>query len=268
MAVTERIYQSLAASYCALLVGPVVPVVASWGGVTAYRWVLFSLGALVAGGLGYLAAGKVDLVRLLPTQGPAIAVTLLPLSYLVWLIALLAHNPTRSLLTIFVRPSTAGVFAFAIGLVGVLLASRQQTVENIEASTVYESFTARPAPGRRRLRYWSFAGGLGSIAGLLLVLSFEGAISVALLVAILVVVPMAVVGLQAIHAQSVVVTDRGVAVDGTFTEWGWFDDYEVTDRSLVLEFRSGWTGQMAFDRSDIPSLDSLTEILDDCVDQQ
>lgn len=266
MGVSARIYQSLAATYLAFLVGPVVPAAAAWGGVPGYRWVLFSVGGVMAAAIGYVLGSRVDLSQLLPQQPVAIAVTLLPMPYFVWFIALFAHNPTRSLLTILGRPGLGGVFAFPVAMVAVTLAARQRTVERIQGAEVFESFTARPAPGRRRLRYWSFAGGLGSVVGLVGVLTLEASASVALFLTVVVVGPLALVGLWTTNARSVVITDHGIAVDGTFTEWDWFEDYEVTDSSLVFKFRSKLTGDMAFDRADVPSIADLESVLDAYLD--
>jgi len=265
MAYSARIYRSLAGSYLALLVGAAVPALASTAGVATSPWPAFSLGALLAGGVGYAVAGRFDVARWLRATPVAAVATLLPLSHFVWLVALLAHNPDRSLLTVLGRPSTAGAFAFAVALIAVILATRQATVERIQASTVYASFQSGPAPRRRRVRYGSFAIGLGCVAGLLGVLATYDALPWALFVATSLLGPLSILGLYATHDRSVVVTDEGLAIDGSFTEWASFDGYELTDRSLVLRVRSHWAGDIALDVTDVMDLDSVRDVLDEHV---
>ncbi|WP_136715546.1 hypothetical protein [Halorientalis salina] len=267
MGYSARIYRSLGGSYLALLVGPVVAALAAGAGVGIDPWLAFSLGALLAGALGYLAVADLDPVRWFTNTWVAVAVTLLPLGHAVWLIALLAHNPDRALLTIFARPSTAGALAFGVALVAIVLAHRQQTVERIRAATVYASFPSGPAARRRRVRYGTFAVGLGVVAGLLAVLAMHGALSSALLVAAVLIGPLAVLSLYATHDRSVVVTDDGLAIDGTFTEWTYFDSYDLTERSLVLRFRSHWMGDIALDVSDVDALDTVRDALDEHVSE-
>lgn len=263
MAFTARIYRSLAGSYLALLVGPAVPTVAAIAGLAADRWLLFSLGALVAGAVGFALASTIDMVQWLTNQWVAIVATTLPLAYLVWLIALLAHNPNKTLLTLLGRPSAAGVFAFGVALTAIVLAGRQVTVERIRQSTVYTSFTASPTPRRRRIRYASFAIALGTVAGLLVVLAIDGAISSVVLVAGVSLLPLLVIGLYSTQQRSFVVTDQGLAMDGTFTEWRRFESYELTDRSLILRPRSKWLGNLAVDVTDVSGLETIQTALDD-----
>lgn len=265
MGFSVRIYRSLAGSYLALLLGPAFPALAAMAGVTGYQWPLFSVGALLAGGVGYLVASKVDMVQWLTTQWVAIVVTIVPLWYVVWLIAILAHNPGKVLLTIVGRPSTLGASAFGIGLLAVVLASRHQTVERLNDATVYASFTAGPARRRRRIRYAAFAIALGAVGGLLVAISIEGAATKALLLAAVLILPLSVVGLVSTHQRQVVITDEGLAIDGTFTEWMWFDSYEVTDQSLVLSFGSHLFGDIALDVTDIPSVDTVRDVLEEQV---
>ena len=268
MAFTARLYRSLTGTYLALLVGPAVPVLLSVGGVAANRWLLFSLGALSAGGVGYALTTGREMVRWLTTQSVAVVVTVVPLGYLVWLIALFAHNPNKVLLTVIGRPSTAGVFAFGVALVGVVLANRQLTVERIQGSTVYASFTTGPAPRRRRIRYGSFAITLGMVAGLLAVLTISGAIPTALLLAGAVLGPLSLIALYSAHQRSFVVTDEGVAVDGSFTEWDDFESYALTDQSLILRRRSRWLGDLTLDATNLTALETvqtaLESHLEDC----
>ncbi|MFB6178863.1 MAG: hypothetical protein ABEI77_03955 [Halorientalis sp.] len=268
MGYSTRIYQSLSASYLALLVGPTVPAVgAAVTGVSAYQWPLFSLGGLVGAGVGYVLATRIDVLRWLTRTWVAVLVTILPLWYLIWLIALFAFNPGRSLLTILVRPGTLGMFGFAVALVAVVLATRQTTVERIERSSVYTSFQSGPSRRRRRIRYGVFAIGLGGVAGLLTVLTMYSAVSSTLLAAAVLAMPLSMLGLYAVQDRTVVLTDDGLAIDGTFTEWEHFAEYDLTDRTLVLTYRSQWAGTLALDLSAVPDLDSVRDPLEEHVDQ-
>ncbi len=262
MALTARLYRSLTGSYLALLVGPAAPTLLSLVGVAANRWLLFSLGALIAGGVGYAFSTGTEMVRWLTKQSVAVVVTVAPLGYLVWLIALFAHNPNKVLLTLLGRPSTAGVFAFGVALVGVVLANRQLTVERIQDSTVYTSFTTGPAQRRRRIRYGSFAVTLGMVAGLLAVLTISGAVPTALLLAGTMLVPLSLIALYSANQRSIVITDEGVAVDGSFTEWDEFESYELTDRSLILRRRSRWLGDMTLDVTALSGLETVQSALE------
>jgi hypothetical protein len=255
----------LASSYLALLAGPLVARLApGWITVSGLTWPLFVAGCLLGGALGYLLARTVDLDSLsrLPV---AITVTILPLVYLVWLFGLMASSPGRTLVSLLVRPSTTGVFAFVPALVAVRDATRRATAERIERTDVHASFSARLSPRRRRLQYVALAVGIGTVAGLITALYISGQTTIALLLAVLVSVPALVYVAAGESEKEIVITDEGLVVDGTFAEWHDLESYRITDDSLVVRPSTRWLSALTFDLADIDSLEDVESALDECL---
>lgn len=220
-----------------MLVGPFVGVLAGLAGVID-PWIGLAVGGLAAGGLGYAVGDRLDVERLATSLPLAVPPVVLPLGYLVWLIALLAHNPGISPVTLLVRPSTLGVLAVGPAVALVELGIRSETVSRIEAAEVLHAFETRPDRRARRVTYGALAVGLGAVAGLLGVLVLLEQASIALVLGAVIAVPLAAAVFRS-DDRRVVVTDAGVAVDGDFTDWADVRSYTVSDDSLVVRPR-GW----------------------------
>lgn len=255
MRYSRSLYRSLVGTYLALLVGPFVAAVAGVTGVLD-PWVGLSVAGLVAGGLGYAVGDRLDVERLATSLPFAVPPVVLPLGYLVWLIALLAHNPGISFLTLLVRPATLGVLAVGPAVALVELGTRSATASRIADATVIYAFETRPDRRERRTTYGALAVGLGAVAGLLGVLVVVGEGSTALVLGLLVVVPLVAVVVRA-DDRTVVVTDAGLAVDGDFTGWDDVESYTVDDESLVVRPRGLFVDVYRFDLSTGPDPDQL-----------
>jgi hypothetical protein len=255
MPYSRSLYRSLVGTYFALLVGPFAAIVAGVSGLVD-PWVGLAVAGLAAGGMGYAAGDRLDVERLATSLRLAVPSVVLPLGYLVWLIALLAHNPGISPLTLLARPATLGVLAVGPAVALVELGTRSVTVSRIEAATVLYSFRTRPDRRERRITYGALAVGLGAIAGLLGVLVVLGQASIAVVLGLVVVVPLALAVLRS-DDRSVVVTDAGLAVDGEFTGWEDVDSFTVADDSLVVRPRGWFTDVYRLDLTSGPDPDQL-----------
>ncbi|SEO14084.1 hypothetical protein SAMN05216388_1008168 [Halorientalis persicus] len=255
MRYTRSLYRSLVGTYFALVVGPFAATLAGVSGLVD-PWISLAVAGLVAGGLGYLVGDRLDVERLATSLGLAVPPVVLPLGYLVWLIALLAHNPGISPLTLLGRPATLGVLAVGPAVALVELGTRSVAVSRIEAATVLYSFQTRPDRRERRITYGALAVGLGAVAGLLGVLVLSGQVSIAVVLGMLVVVPLALAVLRS-DDRTVVVTDAGVAVDGEFTGWDDVDSFTVGEDSLVVRPRGWFTDVYRLDLSSGPDPDQL-----------
>ncbi|RXK49171.1 hypothetical protein [Halorientalis pallida] len=255
MRYTRSLYRSLVGTYVALVVGPLAAALAGASGVVD-PWISLAVAAVGGGGLGYWMGGGLDVERFATSLALAVPPVVLPLGYLVWIIALLAHNPGISPLTLLVRPATLGVLAVAPAVALVELGTRSVTVARIEAATVLHSFQTRPDRRERLTTYGALAVGLGAIAGLLGVLVLLGQASIAIVLGTLVVVPLALAVLRS-DDRTVVVTDAGLAVDGEFTGWEEVESYAVADDSLVVRPRGWFTDVYRLDLSSGPDPDQL-----------
>ncbi|WP_299268321.1 hypothetical protein [Halorientalis sp.] len=260
MRYTRSLYRSLVGTYLALLVGPLAAVLARVSGVVDL-WVSLAVAGLAAGGVGYALGGRLDVERLVTSLLAAVPPVVLPLGYLVWLIALLAHNPGISPLALLIRPATLGVLAIAPAVALVELGTRSVTVSRIEAATVLYSFQTRPDRRERRFTYGALAVGLGAVTGLLGVLVLLEQVPLAVVLALLVVVPLAL-GILRSDDRSVVVTDAGLAVDGAFTGWEDVGSYTVTDDSLVVRPRGWFTDVYRLDLAPGPDPEQLQSTLE------
>jgi len=256
MRFTRSLYRSLVGTYFAWLVGPFVAALAGLSGVVD-PWVGLAVGGIVAGGLGYAVGGQLDVERLATSLPLAVPPVILPLGYLVWLIALLAHNPGISPLNLLVRPATLGLLAVAPAVALVELGTRSVTVSRIEAAEVLHAFETRPDRRERRITYGALAVGLGAVAGLLGVLVLLEQAPFALLLGAIVVVALALAVVLGSDDRRVVVTDAGVAVDGDFTGWEDVQSYTVGDDSLVVRPRGWLTDVYRLDLTAGPDPDRL-----------
>lgn len=255
MPYSRSLYRSLVGTYLALLVSPLAAALAEVSGVVD-PWVSMAVVGLAAGGVGYAVGARLDVERLATSLPLAVPPVVVPLGYLVWLIALLAHNPGISPLTLLARPATLGVLAVGPAVALVELGTRSVTVSRIEAATVLYSFRTRPDRRERRITYGALAVGLGAIAGLLGVLVVLGQASIAVVLGLVVVVPLALAVLRS-DDRSVVVTDAGLAVDGEFTGWEDVDSFTVADDSLVVRPRGWFTDVYRLDLTSGPDPDRL-----------
>ncbi|WP_336003096.1 hypothetical protein [Halorientalis halophila] len=224
--------RSIAGTYLALSGGTLVAALTGFAGV-ADPWPPFALTGVVAGALGYALSGRIDPERIATSTPLSVSLILPPLASLVWLIALLAHNPGIGLQTLFVRPATLGVLAVGPAMALVEMGTHRTTIARIERSTVLLRFEARPSQRERRLTYGALAVGLGAVAGLLAVLVVLDRGSIA---AVLGSVMLGALSFAALRTdrQRVVLTDAGVAVDGTFIEWDEVASYDLDADRLVV----------------------------------
>jgi len=255
MRYTRSLYRSLVGTYFVLVVGPFAAALAGVSGVVD-PWISMAVASLAAGGFGYWVGDRLDVERLATSLPLAVPPVVLPLGYLVWLIALLAHNPGISPLTLLGRPATLGVLAVGPAVALIELGTRSVTVSRIEAATVLHSFQTRPDRRERRITYGALAVGLGAVAGLLGVLVLSGQASIAAVLALLVVVPLALAVLRS-DRRTVVVTDAGLAVDGEFTGWDDVDSFTVAEDSLVVRPRGWFTDVYRLDLSSGPDPEQL-----------
>lgn len=258
-----QVGRSLAASYLALLVGPAAALLAPPIASAQWRWVVFAAAGLLAGAAGYALAARADPLDHLSSPWVAVPVVLLPMAYLVHLFAIMAHNPGLSLLVVFGRPSTAGLFALAPAAGAITLATRRATAERVAASTVLLSFSARPPARVRWTTYGSYAVGLGAIAGLAAALVVVGDASPAVLVAVLGIVPAVAITRVGSSERSVAVTEDGIAVDGAFVAWSDLTDYRFGERAITVEARRPWQSGVSLDPADVPDADALRRILEE-----
>ncbi|AQL41331.1 hypothetical protein BV210_00755 [Halorientalis sp. IM1011] len=256
MRFTHSIYRSLVGTYLALLFGPLAAALAGASGVVD-PWAALAVVALVAGGLGYAVGGQLDVERLATSLPLAVPPVILPLGYLVWLIALLAHNPGISPLNLLVRPATLGLLAVAPAVALVELGTRSVTVSRIETAEVLHAFETRPDRRERRVTYGALSVGLGAVAGLLGVLVLLEQAPIALLLGVIVVVALALTVVLGSDDRRVVVTDAGVAVDGAFTGWEDVESFSVSEDSLVVRPRGWFTDVYRLDLSAGPDPDQL-----------
>lgn len=255
----------LTGSYGALLAGPVCAVLLPRVIGPGEPWLSFVVGAIGGGTVGYGLASRCDVTRWFANRPYAVGLAVVPLGYLVWAIALLAHNPDRQLLTLLVRPGTVGVLAAVPAMAEVSLATRRTTATRIADSTVRASFDVRPAPRQRYITFGTIATGLGVIAGLVVALAVRGSVDVALPLGALVVCCLGLVVIVSGGERTVVLTDDGVAIGTTFVPWDQFDTYRITDRALVVELRRRTLQSFTFDVTEIPALSDVRAIFDEHV---
>ncbi|MFB6084747.1 MAG: hypothetical protein ABEJ94_10945 [Halorientalis sp.] len=264
MQFARSIYRSLVGTYLALVVGPLAAGLAGASGIDP--WVGLAVGALVAGGLGYAVGDRLDAERVATSLPLAVPPVVVPLAYLVWLIALLAHNPGISPFTLLGRPATVGVLAVGPAVALVELGTRSVTVSRIEAAEVLHAFETRPDRRQRRLTYGALAVGLGAVAGLLGALAVLQRIFAAVTLALVIAVPLALAVLRS-DDRTVVVTDAGLAVDGEFTDWEDVRSYTVDEDSLVVRPRGWFADAYRLDLSGAPDPDRLESTFETYVDR-
>lgn len=262
----DRRFRLLIASYTALLLGPLPTVLVSRDPpFPALSWLVLLVGFAVAGTLGYATAERVALRTHLSNVLGGSLLALLPLCYLGWLFALIANNPGKTAAHLFARPENAGILAFLPAMVAI---HESLAALGADAAPLLVEFTARPAPGIRRIRLASMAGGLGLVVGIGISLYLNGQTSpFVLAVLALAVVAILLVVFQTFE-RTIRLREDGIEIDGTLTAWSAIDAFEVDDDRLVVRLRSRWTDDVRLDRSDITDVERVETTLAERVTEQ
>jgi len=260
----DREFRLLIASYGALLLGPLptllVPRDSPFPGLP---WLVLAAGLLAGGTLGYALVDRLDLrAHLSNVLGGSVA-AVLPLGYLVWLLALVANNPGMTPGNLLLRTTTVGLLAFPPAMVAIHLAL--DAVGATEAETLAE-FTARPAPRVRQLRFVSLGLGLGIVVGIGLTLLLNGRTSPLVLTVLGAAVASIFVVIVQTSERTVRVRDDGLEIDGTVTPWDDIERFEVDEDTLVVRLRSAWTEDVRLDRSDIGGFEDVRATLSELVE--
>lgn len=252
-------FRLLVASYGALLLGPLPTLlVPRTPPIPALSWLVFAVALAVGGALGYAVATWVDVEERVTNVLGGSLFAILPLAYLVWLFALVANNPGKTVEHLLVRPTNAGILAFPVALVAIHVAL---DASRGDASETVVEFTARPAQRTRRIRLVTLGGGLGIVVGIGLSL-FLGGFASTLILAVLALAVLAILGVVfQTFERTIRIRDEGIEIDGQLTRWEAVERVAVDDDTLAVRLRSAWTSDVKLDRGDISGFEEVTSAL-------
>lgn len=252
----ERVFAALFGAYVGCLLGPATALL-----VPGPTWPVTLAGFIVAAGVGYLAAEKLDLAEALTGFWRNASIVVFPFVYLPR-VAFRSREP--SFVEFVAVPATLGLLAVVPGFFVIVIGNEYRNRETLTDATVHAEFEARPAPKTRR---WQFVGGVMVVLsggfGALAFLFLDGDPSPGLFAGY---AATAMGGLTTLLAakddeREVKITDVGVKVKMAIHDWNTFTDYEVTDDAVVLERPKWWHSSFKFDREDIENLDEVEPAL-------
>jgi len=234
--------------YSALLVSPVVPLVAGNS-----RWLLVA-GLATGAVVGALATAERDMNAPEASWTHGVAGLVVPLG---WLLPAVGEPTVRkAVLSPWAVGASASIaWLFVVAGVGALRnAKRRENARTIVA------FSARPPKRQRRHLQIAVAAVVG-VAGLVvagIAVLGSGIESTTLLPLTTLLTILSVLD----EEQEMSVTDRGLIVESTVQAWEKFEGYEHTEDTLVVT-AAGLGGTRRFDTDDIDDVDAVVNALDD-----